>query len=104
MTNPSPPRTRSRRERRCQAPAQNASLVGSPSLATLQATPMIAPFWGAIDMRYYYVAGGDGAFVDTSVPNYVTFRFATTPVTNGNSSIPPSVFAVRLGADGSIRF
>ena len=65
---------------------------------------MIAPFWGAIDMRYYYVAGGDGAFVDTSVPNYVTFRFATTPVTNNNSSIPPSVFAVRLGADGSIRF
>ena len=87
-----------------QTPAQNSSLVGSPSVAGLQSTAMIAPFWGAVDMRFYYVANGDGAYVDTSVPNYVTIRFAVTPTTNNNSSTPPSIFAVRLGADGSIRF
>ena len=82
------------------AAAANVSLVDSPSVANLQTTPMIAPFWGALDTRY----SSDGIFVDTSVANYVTIRFAATPV-SGNYLTSPANFAVRLGlADGSILF
>ena len=82
------------------AAAANYSLVGSPSVANLQTTPMLAPFWGAIDTRY----SSDGIFVDASVANYVTIRFAATPV-SGTYLTPAANFAVRLGlTDGSILF
>ena len=82
-----------------QAAAQNAAMVGAPSLANLESTPMIAPFWSTIDTRF----SADSIYADTSVAGYVTIRYAATPL-GGNSSTPPVNFAVRLGSDGSILF
>ena len=64
------------------ATAGNAALAGSPSLANLEATPMIAPFWAPVDTRF---VANDGIYANTSRRrDYVTIRFAATP-TNGSS-------------------
>ena len=72
----------------------------SPSLATLESNPIIAPFWAPMDMSFGN--SGTGFYVEAA-PDHVTIRWATTALSGGGNT-PLSNVAVRLGVDGSIRF
>ncbi|MBC9882178.1 LEPR-XLL domain-containing protein, partial [Bradyrhizobium sp. INPA01-394B] len=69
----------------------------TPSLATLKANAMIAPFWAAMDNRF-----GTGNIYVESAADHVTIRFVSEAFAGPGSTL--SQASVRLGADGSVRF
>jgi autotransporter-associated beta strand protein len=77
-----------------QSPDPAASSANSD--AALLANPLIAPLWGNLETNQT----GDNIFVDTTVPNQVTIRWAATNIANGL----PVNFAVVLFSNGQIRF
>ncbi len=72
----------------------------TPSVAELAASPIIAPFWASMDMRFG--SNGVGIFV-ASAADHVTFRWIAQSVAGG-SGAPLSSVAVTLFSDGSMRF
>ena len=69
----------------------------TPTLATLKANAMIAPFWAATDNRFR-----TGNIYVESAADHVTIRFVSEAFAGPSTTL--SQVSVRLGADGSVRF
>jgi hypothetical protein len=74
----------------------DAAESSANSDSALLASALIAPMWGNLETNQT----GDNIYVDTTVANQVTIRWAATNVANG----APVNFAVVLFSNGQIRF